>query len=107
MAYDIYLPECLVALMEELPHRTRATLSLMFARIAELSTVWPPGDARWQQLAYCDERGLRFYTGGCCVRLSLETDTHRLVVREIGRILAHLPSESLSADFSDLSAPAQ
>jgi hypothetical protein len=106
MAYDIYLSECLFALMDELPRRTCATIHLMLARIAELADLWPPGDERWQRFAYCDDQGLRFYTGGCCVRISLEADTRRVVVREIGRVLAHIRSEAHTSDSSAMGAPA-
>jgi hypothetical protein len=106
MAYDIYLSDCLFALMDELPRRTCATIHLMLARIAELAENWPAGDERWHRFAYCDDQGLRFYTGGCCVRISLESDTRRLVVREIGRVLARLPAEVQTSDSSAMGSPA-
>jgi hypothetical protein len=107
MSYAIELPDHLFALMEELPQRTRATIHLMLARIAELAPVWPPDDERWKQLAYQDEQGLRFYAQGCCVQLCLDAETRRVVVRGIGRVLVRLPYELLGSDTGSEGSPAQ
>lgn len=106
MSFVIDLPEHVLSLMDELPRHTCATIHLMLARIAELATHWPPEDWRWKQLAYCDDQGLRFYVQGCCVRLCLEPETRRVVVRGLGRVRVHLPSESLDSETSAEHAPA-
>ena len=106
MPYVIELPDHLFALMEELPERTRATIHLMLARIAELAAFWPLDDARWNQLAYQDEQGLRFYAQGCCVQLSLDEESRRVVVRGIGRVLVRLPHELLGSNTGSEGSPA-
>ncbi len=106
MSFLIDLPEHLHGLLEVLPRHTCATIHLMLARIAELATHWRPDDARWKQLAYCDDEGLRFYVQGCCVRLCLEPETRRVVVREIGRVVVRLSSESFDSEAGTQGAPA-
>jgi hypothetical protein len=106
MSYAIAVPDHLLALMEELSWRTRATLHLMLARIAEVAEFWPLDDWRWKQFAYPDELGLRIYVHDCCVRLCLEPETRRVVVREIGRIRVQLPSEFLEPETDSEDAPA-
>ncbi|HEX5746741.1 MAG TPA: hypothetical protein VFZ09_10875 [Archangium sp.] len=106
MPYAIELPDHLFALMEELPERTCATIHLMLARIAELAAHWPLDDARWKQLAYQDEQGLRFYAQGCCVQLYLDAEARRVVVRGIGRVLVRLPYALLGSGSGSEGSPA-
>jgi len=106
MSYSIHLPEDLVSLLEALPRRTCATIHLMLARIAELAVHWPPEDWRWEQFAYHDDHGLRFYVQGCCVRFCLEPETRRVVVRGLGRVLVRLPSELLDFEAGSEGASA-
>lgn len=106
MSYAIDLPDHLLVLMEELSWRTCATIHLMLERIAELAALWPLNDARWKQFAYHDDLGLRFYVHGCCVRLSLEPETRRVVVREIGRVRIQMPAGFLDPEPGSESPPA-
>jgi hypothetical protein len=106
MSFSIDLPEHLLCMMEVLPRHTCATIHLMLARIAELAAHWPLDDWRWKQIAYHDDQGLRFYAQGCCVRFSLEPQTRRVVVREIGRVVVRLSSESLDSEAGTWGAPA-
>lgn len=96
MSYAIDIPASLIALMEELPARTGAALCEVFVHLAELAELCSPEDERWDQIAQREEQGLRFYVDGCCVRVELCLELHRLRVREIGRVLVHLPAEDLS-----------
>jgi hypothetical protein len=91
MTYTIDIPPVLAALMEELPRRSRAAIYSTLDRIAELAPVWPLDDLRWECLVQRDREGLHFYSDGCCVRLRLLPEVQTLQVREIGRILVHLP----------------
>jgi hypothetical protein len=95
MPYTIHIPDALFTMMEELPRRTFASIHLTLSRMAELGPHWPPGDLRWERLAQRDTEGLHFYVDGCCIRLELDAAQQRLSVREIGRILVHLPAELL------------
>ncbi|HEX8818780.1 MAG TPA: hypothetical protein VF794_02545 [Archangium sp.] len=106
MSYAIDLPDHLFSLMDLLPRRTCATIHLMLARIAELATLWPPDDWQWEQFAYHDDQGLRFYVQGCCVRFSLDPETRRVVVRELGRVVVHLPSEFHDFEAGSEGSPA-
>jgi hypothetical protein len=91
MTYTIEIPPMLVALMEELPRRSCAAIYSTLGRIAELAPVWPLDDLRWERLVQRDKEGLHFYADSCCVRFHLLPEVHALQVREIGRILVHLP----------------
>jgi hypothetical protein len=95
MPYTIHIPDSLLAMMEELPRRTRASIHLTLARMVELAPHWEPGDLRWERLARRDNEGMHFYVDGCCIRLGLDPAARCLAVREIGRILVHLPAELL------------
>jgi hypothetical protein len=65
---------------------------MVLAQLAELAALWEPGDLRWERFVQRDEDGgLRFYVDGCCVRVHFVSDARYLVVREIGRVLVHLP----------------
>lgn len=67
------------------------SVQLRLARLAEVAEHWPAGDPRWGQLARQQGEELLFYAEGCCVRLELEPERRRLVVREMGRVLVRLP----------------
>ena len=95
MAFDIDLPPTLASMMEMLPLRARCQLCIRLARIAEAAEHWPVGDLRWEQLARRDGADLRLYVEGCVVRVQLQPAFERICVREIGRVLVHLPSELL------------
>jgi hypothetical protein len=95
MAFDIDLPSPLASMLETLPLRTRCQVCIRLARIADLAELWPVGDLRWEQLARRDGAELRLYVEGCVVRVSLQPALERISVREIGRVVVHLPSEAL------------
>jgi len=95
MPYAIHISDALFSMMEELPRRTAASIHLTLSRLAELAPHWPLDDPRWERLAQHDAEGLHFYSDGCCIRFELDGATQRLTVREIGRILVHLPAELL------------
>jgi len=95
MSYAIDIPASLSALMEGFPLRTRAAIYGTLERIIQHAELWGPDDERWEQLAWRDGEGLRFYADGCCVRLEF-LPGKRLVLLEIGRILVHLPPEGLA-----------
>jgi hypothetical protein len=91
MAYVIDIPAPLRSLMEGFPLRTRAAIHGTLDRMARWAEFWEPGDARWERLARHDGQGLHFYADGCCVRVELQPGVRRLALREIGRVLVHLP----------------
>lgn len=91
MPYAIHMHSALAELMDVLSSRARLTVQSRLARLAELAEHWPVGDARWGQLARQDGAALLFYAEGCCVRVELQPARRRLVVRELGRVLVHLP----------------
>ena len=103
MSYAIDLPDHLFPLMDALPRRTCATIHLMLGRIADLAEHWSPQDWRWEQVAYHDEQGLRFYVHGCCVRFSVEPESRRILVRGLGRVRVRLPS----SEYLDAEADAE
>lgn len=78
-------------LMQSLPWRARLSVQGRLARLAEAAERWPVGDPRWGQLARPRGDGLLFYAEGCCVRLEVQPERRRLVVREMGRVLVRLP----------------
>jgi hypothetical protein len=92
MPFDLDIPSPLASMMELLPLRTRCQLCIRLARIADLAEHWPVGDLRWEQLARRDGAELRLYVEGCCVRVLLQPALERISVREIGRVLVHLPA---------------
>jgi hypothetical protein len=92
MAFDIDLPPSLASMLETLPLRTRCQVCIRLARIAEAAEHWPLGDLRWEQLARREDSELRLYVEGCVVRVLLQPAFERISVREIGRVLVHLPS---------------
>jgi len=98
MSYAIHIPNALFSMMEELPRRTCASIHLALSRMAEMAPYWPLDDLRWERLARRDSEGLHFYVDGCCVRLELDEAQQRLSVREIGRILVHLPAGLLALE---------
>jgi hypothetical protein len=98
MPYAIHIPDTLFSMMEELPRRTRASIHLTLSRMAEMASHWPLEDLRWERLARRDDAGLHFYVDGCCLRLELDAQRQRLTVREMGRILVHLPAELIAAE---------
>lgn len=100
MPYSIHIPNSLFSMMEELPRRTCASIHLTLSRMAELAPDWPPDDPRWERLARRDSEGLHFYVDGCCVRLELNAGARCLSVREIGRVLVHLPAGLLNQERS-------
>ncbi|MFP2932819.1 hypothetical protein ACLESO_48275 [Pyxidicoccus sp. 3LG] len=91
MSYAIHMHSALTSLMEALPSRARQSVQLRLARLAEAAEHLPAGDPRWGQLARQQGEELLFYTQSCCVRLELEPERRRLVVRELGRVLVQLP----------------
>jgi hypothetical protein len=91
MSYAIHMHSALTSLMESLPSRARVSVQLRLARLAEAAELWPAGDPRWGQLARQEGEELLFYADSCCVRLGLEPERRRLVVREMGRVLVRLP----------------
>ena len=91
MSYAIHMHSALAELMEVLSSRARLSVQTKLARLAELAEHWPVGDPRWEQLARQDGDALLFYAEGCCVRLELQPEHRRLVVREMGRVLVRLP----------------
>jgi hypothetical protein len=93
MPYTIDIPSPLLALMEELPLRTCSSIYGTLERIGTLAELWPQDDERWGLLARTDGEGLCFYADGCCVRVELRPEERRLVAREIGRVLVHLPAQ--------------
>jgi hypothetical protein len=95
MPYTIDIPAALLKLMEELPLRTCSAIYGTLERMGVLAELWGPGDERWQLVARPDGKGLCFYADGCCVRVRLQPEGRRLVVREIGRVLVHLPGQGL------------
>jgi hypothetical protein len=101
MSYAIDIAPASLALLEELPRRSSACVFAMLEQLAELADLWEWDDPRWARFVQRDAEGLHFYVGGCCVRLELHRDTRRLVVREIGRVLVHLPpqGQALGSDF--------
>jgi len=107
MPYTIYIPDAVFSLMEELPRRTCASIHLTLSRVAELAPHWPLDDLRWERLAQHDEEGLHFYVDGCCIRLELDAASQCLTVREIGRILVHLPAELLQLERGPLASPVE
>lgn len=93
MPFDIDLPSPLASMMDLLPLRARCQLCIRLARIADAAEHWPVGDLRWEQLARRDGSELRLYVEGCCVRVQLQPASQRIVVREIARVLVHLPGD--------------
>jgi hypothetical protein len=91
MSYAIHMHAALTDLMESLSSRARLSVQSRLARLAEVAEHWPVGDPRWGQLARQQGEELLFYAEGCCVRLELEPERRRLVVRELGRVLVRLP----------------
>lgn len=91
MTYAIHMHSALSDLMQSLPSRARLSVQGRLARLAEAAEHWPVGDPRWGQLARPQEDGLLFYAESCCVRLEVEPERRRLVVREMGRVLVRLP----------------
>ncbi|MFP2909688.1 hypothetical protein ACLESD_32510 [Pyxidicoccus sp. 3LFB2] len=91
MSYAIHMHSALTSMMESLSSRARMSVQLRLARLAEAAEHLPAGDPRWGQLARQEGEELLFYADGCCVRLELEPERHRLVVREMGRVLVRLP----------------
>ncbi|HLL00579.1 MAG TPA: hypothetical protein VK539_08345 [Myxococcaceae bacterium] len=104
MPYSIHIPNMLFSMMEELPRRTCASIHLTLSRMAELAPEWPLDDPRWERLARRDAEGLHFYVDGCCVRLELEAATQCLSVREIGRVLVHLPAGLLNLESTSVAS---
>jgi hypothetical protein len=104
MPYTIHIPDSLFSMMEELPRHTRASIHLTLSRIAELAPEWPLDDLRWERLARRDAEGLHFYVDGCCVQLELEAATQCLAVREIGRVLVHLPAGLLNLENNSVAS---
>jgi hypothetical protein len=102
MSYAIHIPDSLFAMMEELPRRTCASIHLTLSRMAEVAPYWPLEDMRWERLAQRDTEGLHFYVDGCCIRLELDDGAECLTVREIGRVLVHLPAELLGLEQAPL-----
>jgi hypothetical protein len=100
MPYVIEIPASLLALMEELPLRTASAIYGALERIGTLAELWPQDDERWELLARTDGGGLCFYADGCCVRVELHPKKRRLVVREIGRVLVHLPVQGLDDGYT-------
>lgn len=100
MPYAIDIPDTVFSMMEELPRRTCACIHLTLSRMAELAPDWPLDDLRWERLAQRDSEGLHFYVDGCCIRLKLDPAAQCLSVREIGRILVHLPAGLLPLEQS-------
>ena len=98
MSYAIHIPDALFSMMEELPRRTCASIHLALSRMAEMAPCWPLDDLRWERLAQRDSEGLHFYVDGCCIRLELDAAAQCLAVREIGRILVHLPAGLLGLE---------
>ncbi|NMO16225.1 hypothetical protein HPC49_32535 [Pyxidicoccus fallax] len=92
MSYAIHMHSALTSMMESLPSRARLSVQGRLARLAEAAEQWPAGDLRWGQLARQQGEELLFYAEGCCVRLGLEPERRRLVVRELGRVLVRLPA---------------
>ncbi len=107
MPYAIHIPDSLFAMMEELPLRTRASIHLALSRMAELAPSWPLEDMRWERLAQRDNEGLHFYVDGCCIRLERDDEVQCLTVREIGRILVHLPAGFLGAEGTTVASPVE
>ncbi|MCP3136117.1 hypothetical protein [Pyxidicoccus xibeiensis] len=92
MSYAIHMHSALSSLMDSLPSRARQSVQLRLARLAEAAEHLPAGDPRWGQLARQEGEELLFYAHSCCVRLEVEPERRRLVVRELGRVLVRLPS---------------
>jgi hypothetical protein len=91
MSYAIDIPAPLLSLMEELPLRACSSIYETLERMGVLAELWGRDDERWQLVARSNGEGLCFYAEGCCVRVELHPEERRLVVREIGRVLVHLP----------------
>jgi len=92
MSYAIHMHSALTSMLESLPLRAQMSVQMRLARLAEVAEQWPAGDPRWEQLARPQGEDLLFYAEGCCVRLGLEPERRRLVVREMGRVLVSLPA---------------
>src|SRR5688572_5306923 len=107
MPYAIQIPDALFALMEELPRRTRASIHLTLSRLADVAPIWLRDDLRWERLAHRDKEGLHFYVDGCCIRLELDAQARCLTVREIGRILVHLPAELMGLKQAPQASPVE
>jgi hypothetical protein len=107
MSYAIHVPDSLFSMMEELPRRTCASIHLTLSRLAEVAPYWPLDDMRWERLAQRDNEGLHFYVDGCCVRLERDDAAQCLTVREIGRILVHLPAGLLSMESTAVASPVE
>ncbi len=93
MTYTLEIAPAALALLEELPRRSFACVLAVLEHLVELAGLWERDDPRWEGFVQRDEQGLHFYVEGCCVRLELQRPTRRLVVREIGRVLVHLPPQ--------------
>ena len=91
MSYAIHMHSALTSMLSSLPSRARLSVQGRLARLADAAEEWPAGDPRWGQLARQQGEELLFYAEGCCVRLGLEPERRRLVVREMGRVLVWLP----------------
>jgi hypothetical protein len=100
MPYVIDIPAPLLALMEELPLRTCSAIYGTLERIGALADLWARDDMRWGLLARPDGAGLSFYADGCCVRVELHPEERRLVIKEIGRVLVHLPVQGLDDKYA-------
>lgn len=98
MSYAIHMHSALTSMLASLPSRARLSVQGRLARLAEAAEQWPAGDPRWGQLARQQGGELLFYAEGCCVRLGLEPERRRLVVREMGRVLVRLPVGRDTAD---------
>ena len=96
MSYAIDIPPALFKLMEGLPRRTCSALYGTLDRMGVLAELWGQDDKRWQLVARTDGKGFCFYADGCCVRVELHPEERRLEVREIGRVLVHLPAHGLN-----------
>lgn len=92
MSYAIDIPAPLQSLLEGFPQRTRMAIHGMLDRMARRAEVWGPEDTRWEHLARHEGEGLCFYADGCCVKVELQPEARRLVLREIGRVLVHVPA---------------
>ena len=105
MPFDIDISPSLAFMLEHLPRHTRGLMYLRLARIAEAAEHWPVEDLRWQQLARSEGGELLLYVDHCCLRLELASERRQVVIREVGRVLVHLPRGQTTQEVTS-SAPA-
>lgn len=91
MAFDIDIPASVARLLEQLRPSVAAGIRERLASLASAAEDWPVSDPRWRTLAHASGPLLRFDVEGHCVSASLLPGQRTLAVRQLGRVVVHLP----------------